>query len=92
MVDYYKKILKGLSKEQLIFLLEQFERSSSLITEVCVEESKCHISSDKAVDEIRRYIYHLPSENNVIDLKAFIDMKMGKISALQCRKIMGFDD
>lgn len=87
-----KEALNQLSKEQLIYLIEQLDRSQFLITEACVDESKCHVNSDKAVDKIRSYIYDMPSMCNVTNLKAYIDMKMNKISMSEYRKIIGLDD
>jgi hypothetical protein len=34
----------------------------------------------------------MPNMNNVIELKAYIDMKMGKITIAEFRKIMGLDE
>ena len=87
----YKDNLMELSKEQLIYLIERLIYSQNLISEVCVEESKLHIESDEAVDKIRECIYDMPSLYNATDLKAFIDMKMNKISAEDYRKIIGLD-
>lgn len=92
MIEYEKKVLNELSKEQLIYLIEQLYNSQFLISEVCVEESKRHIGSDKAIDEISDYIYHMPSMYNATELKAYIDMQMGKISVSEYRKIIGLDD
>jgi hypothetical protein len=92
MTRYYKETLNQLSKEQLIYLIEQLDHSQNLIGEVCVDESKCHIDSDRAVDKIRGYLYHMPSMYNVTNLKAYLDMKMGKISVYEYRKIIGLDD
>lgn len=92
MVAYYKETLSQLSKEQLIYLIEQLDYSQSLIGAVCVDESKMHISSDRAVDKIRGYLYNMPSMYNVTNLKAYIDMKMKKISVSEYRKIIGLDD
>ena len=91
MTDQLKEILNELSKEQLIYLIEQFYYSQFLIREVCVDESKCHISSENAVQKIRSYLYNMPKTYNVTDFKAIIDMKMGKITADECRKILGLD-
>lgn len=87
-----KAVLNALSKEQLIYLIEQFYRSQFLIGEVCVAESKQHIDSVNAVDEIRDCLYDMPNMNNVIELKAYIDMNMGKITIAEFRKIMGLDE
>lgn len=91
MTERMKEQLFQLSKEQLVYLIGQFNNSELLIGEICVEESKCHIDSDKAVDKIRGYIYYIPS-NNAEELKAYIDMKMNKISIKEYRKIIGLDD
>lgn len=92
MTNQYKEMLKQLPKEQLIYLIEQLAHSQFLIGETCVEESKQHIDSDKAVDKIRSYIYHMPNAYDVTKLKAYIDMKVGKISVSEYRKIIGLED
>ena len=91
MTDQLKEILNELSKDQLIYLIEKFYHSQFLISETCVDESKCHISSEKAVQKIRSYLYNMPKTYNVADLKALIDMKMGKITDDEYRKIIGLD-
>lgn len=92
MTKHRKETLNQLSKEQLIYLIEQLEHSQALICEACVEESKCHINSDEAVDKIRSCIYDMPSMHNSIELSAYLDMKMGKISVSKYRRIIGLDD
>ena len=92
MTKHDKEILSQLSKEQLIYLIEQLNYSQFLISETCVDESKCHIDSDKAIDKIRGYIYQMPNMYNVEELKSYIDMKMKKISAKEYREIIGLDD
>ena len=91
MTDQLKEILNELSKDQLIYLIEQFYHSQFLISETCVDESKCHISSEKAVQKIRSYLYNMPKTYNVTDFKAQIDLKMGKITVDEYRKILGLD-
>ena len=91
MTDQLKEILNELSKDQLIYLIEQFYHSQFLISETCVDESKCHISSEKAVQKIRSYLYDMPKTYNVTDFKALIDIKIGKITVDECRKILGLD-
>ena len=91
MIDHEKQVLSELSKEQLIYLIEQLNHSQFLIDTVCVEESKWHIDSDKAVDKIRDYLYSMPSLYDADKLKAYIDMKMEKISVKEYRKIIGLD-
>ena len=91
MTDKLKEILNELSKDQLIYLIEQFYHSQFLISEVCVYESKQHISSEQAIQEIRNYLYDMPSTYNVDNLKAQIDMGIGKITVDEYRKILGLD-
>ena len=89
MTKHDKEILSQLSKEQLIYLIEQLNYSQFLISETCVDESKQHIDSNKAVDKIRSYIYNMPSMYDAEELKAYIDMKMNKISVEDYKKIIG---
>ena len=49
MTKHNKQVLSELSKEQLIYLIEQLVHSQFLISEVCVDESKWHINTDKAI-------------------------------------------
>ena len=91
MTDQLKEILNELSKEQLIYLIGQYYHSQFLIGEVCVEESKQHTSSEQAIQEIREYLYDMPNTYNVDDFKAQIDLKMGKITVEDYRKILGLD-
>ena len=91
MTDKLKEILNGLSKDQLIYLIEQFYHSQFLIGETCVGESKQHISSEQAVQKIRSYLYDIPNTYNIEHFKAQIDMKMGKITVDEYRKIVGLD-
>ena len=91
MTNQLKEILNELSKDQLIYLIEQFYHSQFLISETCVDESKCHISSENAVQKIRNYLYDMPNTYNVDNFKAQIDLKMGKITVEEYRKILGLD-
>ena len=91
MTKHKKQILSELSKEQLIYLIEQLYHSQFLISYVLVDESKKHIDSDKAMDKIRGYMYDMPNLYNATELKAYIDMKMKKISIEEYRKIIGID-
>ena len=60
MTNQLKEILNELSKEQLIYLIEQYYYSHFLIGEVCIEESKQHISSKMAIKKIRNCLYDMP--------------------------------
>ena len=88
MTDQFKETLNELSKEQLIYLIEQYYHSQFLIGEVCVEESKQHISSERAIKKIRNCLYDMPNIYNVDNFKTQIDLKMGKITVDEYRKIL----
>ena len=91
MVEFKKEVLLQLPKEHLVYLIDKLEHSLAIIGEICVEESKQHIDSSDAVDEIRENIYQMPSLYKVDETKAFIDMKMGKITPNDYRKLIGLD-
>lgn len=91
MTDQLKETLNELSKDQLIYLIEQYYYSQFLIGEVCVEESKQHISSERAIKKIRNCLYDMPNIYNVDNFKTQIDLKMGKITVDEYRKILGLD-
>ena len=91
MTERLKEILNELSKDQLIYLIEQYYHSQFLISEVCVDESKYHISSERAIKKIRNCLYNMPNTYNVDNFKTQIDLKMNKITVDECRKMLGLD-
>ena len=92
--DYIEENLNACSKEQLIFLIDKYWSSMCYIGEVCVNESKMHISSEKAINKIREELRSLdfPFACNSEILLAFIDYKIGKIDISEYRKILGVED
>lgn len=78
-----------LSNEQLVYIIEQMYHSLFMISEACIDVSKCHITFREGIKRIRENIYILPCEYNETDLKAHIDMKMGKITREEYREIVG---
>lgn len=83
----YKNLIK-LSKEQLIKIIEDYDRLYSVIGEVCVSESKCHDDSSNAIDKIRKYLceghrYALYNEH----LDSYVDMLLGNITSEEYREI-----
>lgn len=85
------KILNNCSKEQLIFILKKYERALYFISEVCVEESKQHISSEKSVGEIRKQLRVL-NEISYSDMQNNLDLLMDKIDIKEYRKRLGLDE
>lgn len=81
MTRHDKEMIQELSKEQLVYLIEQMDRSLSIIGEICVSESKGHIEPKEAVQKIRENIYHIPSAVDVEKMKLKIDLYRGYITA-----------
>ena len=52
-----KLINKYKEQEAIITDLKEFKNSMAIISEICVDESKCHITSREAVEEIRKNIF-----------------------------------
>lgn len=73
----YRENLGTLSREELVYLVERYYNSMSRISEICVEESKWHIASDKAVDKIREEIYFTPCMYDAALMKEMIERQMG---------------
>lgn len=81
-----KEIYKNLSKDQLIYLVEQFEHSMFFIGEICIDESKNEIDSHVAVTRIRKNIFFPPFTSGSKNLAKWIDYKRGMISVEEYRK------
>lgn len=94
--DYIEENLDACSKEQLIFLIDKYWNSICNISEICVNESKIHTSSEKAVKGIREELakleFKIPFGHTSDWFSAFIDYKMGKIKTSEYRKRLGLDD
>lgn len=54
--ELYNSSLLSLSKEELIKMICLYYSCCFKIGETCVEESKEHIESDKAINKIRDYL------------------------------------
>lgn len=74
MTKHDKEVLDELSKEQLIYLIEQMKSSLCKIGEACVEESKGHRAPEKALEDIRGYIFNMPSLIDTKRAKEAIDL------------------
>lgn len=79
---------EGLSKEQLIFLLQRYQHSMLMIGEICVSSSKQEISAESALNEIKDNIVSIPYMSNKEKLSAWVDYMRGKISSKEYRKII----
>lgn len=86
MLDCERQAMKSLSKEQLIYLIEDLLRIQKRISTYCSEVTKEHMCSDEAVFHIRARLYDVPTINNKT-LPAYINMKLGKITPKEFRCI-----
>lgn len=84
MLDCERQAMKSLSKEQLIYLIEDLLRIQKRISTYCSEVTKEHMCSDEAVFHIRARLYEIPTINSMTinnkTLPAYIDMQLGKIT------------
>lgn len=90
---YIKENLSKLSKEQLIYIIEQYYDACFMISETLVEESKWHIKKKDAIEKIREYLSDTHMDLYDDHLGEYIDMKQGKISGEKYRRIiLGVED
>lgn len=87
MLDCEKQVMKSLSNEQLIYIIEQLLRSQKLIRDIYSELSKERMSADEALFHIRARLYDMPTINSET-LPVYIDMKLGKITPKEFRCIL----
>ena len=78
--------LTKLSKEQLIYIIEQYRKATRKMSDILVSESKGYNSS-KACDDIRDRLQDCDFIRTR-ELAAYVDMKLGKISSEEYRDIM----
>lgn len=86
-----KKILNALTKEQLIFLINQYQHMDFIISEICVNESKQHIPSEQAVEETRKELRNcnFPFCTSTEEFISLLDYKMDKITLDEYKERIG---
>ena len=90
---YIKENLLKLSKEQLVYIIERYYDACFMISETLVEESKWHIEKKDAIEKIREYLSDTHIDLYDEHLEEYIDMKQGKISGKEYRRIiLGVED
>jgi len=84
--------LNKCNKKQLMFIIDKLYQSLGSICEECIEESKRHINSQNAIEDIRKHLNVLNDfqwhSDYFVD---FIRCQMGEISVKEFRKIMGLE-
>lgn len=86
--EYVKENLDKLTRDDLIYLIREYDHIWSCIGETLVDQSKCHINNEYAIDEIRGYLSELNGLNlrsNKLDLE--IKLQKGEITPEEYRKI-----
>ena len=83
--------LRKLSKEQLIYIIEQYRNVTRRMSDILVSESVCDIHSTDACGIIRDCISDCDFIRNH-ELAAYVDMKLGKISSEEYRDIVLGED
>ena len=86
-----KKILNALTKEQLIFLINQYQHMEFIISEISVNESKQHIPSEQTIEEIRKELHNcnFPFCTSAEEFISLLDYKMGKITLDEYKERIG---
>ena len=51
-----QKELMSKTKEELVLIIDAYRKQYCYISETLVDESKQHISKEKAIDNIRKYL------------------------------------
>lgn len=82
-----RQVMKSLSNEQLIYIIEQLLHSQKLIRDIYSELAKKRMSCDEALFHICMRLYDMPSIDSRT-LPAYIDMKLGKITPKEFRCIL----
>ena len=87
--EYIKKNLEELTRDDLIYLLREYDHTWSCIGETLVNQSKQHINNEYAIDKIRCYLSKINGLNprsNRLDL--VIKLRKGEITPDEYRKIV----
>ena len=95
MTELKKEAYSQLSKEQLMWIIDQWESFGSAILETMFDKSESRINAERACADIVRYL----TANKAIDLnylrpehlKAEIDFQLGKIDKAECRRRLGLE-
>lgn len=83
-----KETYKNLSKDQLLYIISQYEKSIFYIGDTCISESKKEIDPRTAIENIRDNIFIVPNFYDNKNFIAWIDKERGVISQEQYDKIL----
>ena len=90
MRESIKKNLETLSKEQLIYIIDQLYHLYFGVGEICLHVSKCDMDSQEAISDIRELCNNIQYNTKFRDehFSDYINMKLGKITPAEYRKIV----
>ena len=77
-----------MDKDQLIYLIDQYEHTIFQISETLVDESKWHIEPQTAIEKIRETLQKNQFSLRDEHLGDYINMRQGKITEEEWRKII----
>lgn len=89
-----KKNLETLSKEQLIYIIDQLHSLYFGVGEICLHVSKWDMDPQEAISDIRELCNDIQYDTKFRDehFGDYINMKLGKITSGELRKIvLGID-
>ena len=87
--EYVKENFDKLTRDDLIYLLREYDHTWSCIGETLVDQSKQHISNEYAIDVIRCSLSELNGLNPRNDrLNLEIKLRKGEITKDEYRKIV----
>ena len=90
MRESIKKNLETLSKEQLIYIIDQLYHLYFGVGEICLHVSKWDMDSQEAISDIRELCNNTQYDTKFRDehFSDYINMKLGKITPAEYRKIV----
>ena len=95
MRPHIKKNLENLSKEQLIYIINQLYSFYNGVGNMCLSVSKMHLEPNEAINDIRELCNDIQYDVKLRDehIGDYINMKLGKITPEELRKIiLGIDN
>lgn len=90
MRESIKKNLETLSKEQLIYIIDQLYYLYFGVGEICLHVSKYDMDPQEAISDIRELCNNTQYDTKFRDenFSDYINMKLGKITPAEYRKIV----
>lgn len=90
MRESIKKNLETLSKEQIIYIIDQLNSFYFGVGEICLHVSKWGMESEEAISDIRELCNDIQYDTKFRDkhFGDYINMKLGKITPAEYRKIV----